>query len=161
MNNNKCIRPNLLDPIMKKKIIKTLNPPVEDYWAPTKSGAKSFIENYIKPNIGFFIFVILVILFLFYRYRVIKKGRERSELENQLNGEIIEPVPIQSNNIISTNDYSQLLMYLYEKQKDSLREPIHKNFSSRMLPAKPHTQEAKLAYPIYPHAKATLTPKRK
>ena len=46
MNNNKYPKPNLLDPIMCEKIIKTLNPPPEDYWAPTKNSFQSFYQNF-------------------------------------------------------------------------------------------------------------------
>ena len=55
------------------------------------------------------------------------------------------------------DDYTKLLMYLYEKQKDSLREPIHKNYSDRMKPAR--ITEPKFAYPIYPYTKGgSLSP---
>ena len=75
-NNNKILKPNLVDPIVEQRIIKTLNPPVEDYWAPTKNSFQSFFRKYIKPNIVFIIIIILFILYLFYRYRMIKKTRE-------------------------------------------------------------------------------------
>ncbi len=32
MNKNNRLKPNLLDPVIKQKIIKTLNPVKEDYW---------------------------------------------------------------------------------------------------------------------------------
>jgi len=82
MNNNKHLKPNLLDPIVEKKIMKTLNPPKEDYWAPTKNGFKSVYDKFIRPNIGLVIFIIIIIFFLIYRFRSIKKKREITEVEN-------------------------------------------------------------------------------
>ena len=187
MNNNKRLKPNLLDPIVRKRIVKTLNPPVEDYWAPTKNTAQTFFQKYIKPNVGLFIVIIIFILFLFYRYRMIKKNRETSEIEKLYNQQnehqnqhqnghdnpadqaivtVVHhnepnkdnpPGKNQPDPKKETDDYTRLLMYLYEQQKDSMREPIHKNYSSRMKPAK--TIGPKFAYPMYPYAKGgTLTP---
>lgn len=175
MNINKHFKPNLLDPIVKKRIVKAMNPPKDDYWAPTKTTARSFYQNYIKSNIGFFIVLVIFILFLFYRYRIIRKNRVTSEIEKtyklQDDPNVIiyntEPKiehefnqPPKKDIHISQKDmdeYAQLLMYLYEQQKDSLREPINKNYSSRMKPAKPNGP--KFAYPVYPYANGgTLTP---
>ena len=46
MNANKKIKPNLLDPIIEKKIVKTLNPQEEDYWGPTKNVFQHFYQKH-------------------------------------------------------------------------------------------------------------------
>ncbi|XWV26080.1 hypothetical protein QJ857_gp1000 [Tupanvirus soda lake] len=163
MNNNKHLKPNLLDPIMEKKIIKTLKPPNHDYWAPAKSGVKSFFENYIKPNIGLVILIIVVILFLIYRYRVIKKDREAKEVEKiykniygidmKQTNDNIQTTPQDTYSVKDTQsldknsqDYANLLLYLYNQQKESSREPQLKKYNNRMA------STPKLAYPMYPYA---------
>ncbi|XWV24833.1 mg596 protein [Tupanvirus deep ocean] len=164
MNNNKHLKPNLLDPIIEKKIIKTLKPPNHDYWAPAKSGVKSFFENYIKPNIGLVIFIIIIILFLIYRYRVIKKDREAKEIEkfykntygidiNQENNDnqikLQDPIHIKDSIPLDKNsqDYTNLLLYLYNQQKESSREPQLKKYNNKTM------TNTKLAYPMYPYAR--------
>jgi hypothetical protein len=149
MNNYKHLKPNLLDPIIKKKIIKTLKLPVNDYWAPVKSGLKSFIENYIKPNIGLVVFIILIIIFLIYRYRTIKEEKKNTygtnappENKKQLHSDT---------NGHETNEYTDLLLQLYNSQKENLREPPIKQNR--------HIATTKFAYPMYPYAQGgTLAP---
>ena len=95
---------------MSKKIIKTLNPPPQDYWAPTKNTLKIFVQKYIKPNIYFIIIIIIIILFLLYRYRTIKNKREQ-----------------QNNNYQDDQDkrkYMDILLNIYNQNKENLREPL-------------------------------------
>lgn len=168
MYKNKRLKPKLLDPIIEKKIIKTLKPPQEDYWAPTKNSFQSFFQNYIRPNVYLIIFIIIICLLLLYRYRVIKNDRE-----NKLNK--IQPAPAQnymSNNInfrhnsnvsiplernYTDEEYADLLLHLYNQQKEDAREPKIKHFNNRMMPVS--KQVPKLAYPLYPYSKGgTLAP---
>lgn len=186
--SRKYIRPNLVEPILKQKIVKTLNPKVEDYWAPTKNTAQSFVRNYIKPNMWFFIVLLIFGLFLLYRYRMIKRKNEDIRSEASANTSDVTNSQLTKSNTDTENsnstsasnsaysssasllpsstyssdteisnkeaqEYANMIMYLYDKQKDSLREPINRNFSNRMLPAK-----SKLAYPTYPYGKGSLIP---
>lgn len=155
MNNIKQLKPNLLDPILVKKINKTLNPPIEDYWEPTRNTARSFFENYIKPNAILFILFLVFILFLFYRYQVIKKNREETELvdlyQKQLYQTVINNDPtnraqyVQNNNL---DQRAQLFLNLYEEQKNIMREPIYRKYSNRMKPVQVNSPN--FAYPMYP-----------
>ena len=165
MNNNKRLKPNLVDPIMSKRIIKTLAPEKPDYWAPTKNGLRSFYNNFIKKNIAFVIIVILFILFLIHRYRSIKKDRDDKIIENIDADVMCPPVPVVNTNTsinssgkkkdASTDEYTKLLLQYYNYEKESAREPVIKKFSNRMNPA----PGPKLAYPMYPYTKGgTLLP---
>lgn len=150
MNNNKHLKPNLLDPIVEKKIIKTLKPIQPDYWAPAKNSARSFVDNFIKPNIPLLLFIMVIIIFLIYRYRITKKKRE---IENTsiLYGNGYQPKK-------EINDTTNTLIQLYNQQKDFLREPpINDIDIKRMTPVRVDTP--KLAYPMYPYGKnGTLLP---
>ena len=126
MNIRKYIRPNLLDPMLERRIIKTLNPAKPDYWAPTKNVAKNFFQNFVKQNIWLIIFIVIIILFLIYRYRVIKKNRE---------------LIVTNQPDIKSNNYSTMIMEAYNIQKERLREPkIEQNPPNNNF-----------AYPMYPY----------
>lgn len=161
MNNNKRLKPNLVDPIMSKRIIKTLAPEKPDYWAPTKNSLRSFYNNFIKKNVAFVIIVIFFILFLIYRYRSIKKDREEKFIEN-IDTSANCPVVSDTNKNFSEkkndapmDEYTKLLLQYYNYEKESAREPVIKKFSNRMNPA----PGPKLAYPMYPYTKGgTLLP---
>ena len=151
MNNNKHLKPNLIDPLIERKIMKTLKPPENDYWKPAKSSFKSFFEVYVKPNIGLVIMIVIIIIFLIYRYRIIQKEREARELEMTykkiygieipVNNQIQQnnQNKIQQKNTAEINEYTDLLLQLYNQQKEKLREPRIKN-------------QTKFAYPMYPYA---------
>ena len=161
-NNNRHIKPNLVDPIIEKKIIKTLNPPREDYWAPTKNILQSFYQNYIKTNIPLIIFIIILILFLIYRYRSVREQRGQ-EYQNIDPTQPIVSVPQQpllheraidkpndkSLSKKDTNEYTNLFLALYNQQKETMREPPVRNISNRMNPA----PIPRFAYPIYPYGR--------
>lgn len=155
MNNNKRLKPNLLDPIIGQKIIKTLNPPVEDYWAPTKNNFVSFYHNYIKQNTSLIIMIVIIILFLIYRYRITKKERESLELEqNYLSTENTLP-PRQAQKTIpkeELNEYTNMLLNFYNQQKETLREP---SIETKQIQK---GTGVKLAYPMYPYSKGSLAP---
>lgn len=149
MNYNKHIKPNLLEPIISKKIIRTLNPPKEDYWEPTKNTMTQFYHNYIFPNILLILFIIFVLILLFYRYRITKKEREDKPQEN-FKSEL--PIINQENSSkISETMYmypnAQTLFDTYNFQKEEAREPQIKKFSTRVNPA------PRFAYPLYPYTK--------
>jgi len=164
MNKNKRLKPNLLDPMVEKKIIKTLKPIKEDYWAPTKNTFQSFFQNYIKPNLLLVFIIFLIIFFLVYRYRNIKKEKEKQELEKIYN-------PISNTNIVTItdskqttpndtqkktdnisekniNEYTNLLLQYYNLQKENLREPTSSKNRNR---PKILMNQPKLAYQIYPY----------
>jgi|SRR5271154_4061104 len=162
MNKNNRLKPNLLDPIIKQKIIKTLNPVKEDYWEPTKNIFQTFYQKYIRPNIYLILFIIFILLVLLYRYRVIQKDRQKNtEMANEMPD---NEMPNNESNEI--NDYTNLIMTAYNQQKEDSREPPIKKFSERVEPAPIKTnlknnlknnlkknQMPRFAYPIYPYAK--------
>lgn len=127
MNINKRLKPNLIDPIMEQKIIKTLKP--ADYWAPTKNVLHDFYKDYIKPNIILIIIIIFICMLLFYRYWTIKNER--------INEPSKKPQPILKYQTLNKNQ-SDLLLEYYYKQKEASLEP------------KPKSMQ--LAYPLYPYS---------
>jgi hypothetical protein len=155
---NKHIKPNLLDPILSKKIIMTLNPPKEDYWEPAKNFSQILYQKYIRPNIMFIIFLLFVLLILFYRYRIVKTERDRKNLEGII---VAEQSTDNYNSSISstlqpdsTNDgYAQIAMLLYNSQKDASTEPkirMPPNTSNR-IEYIDKNQSPGYVYPVYPH----------
>lgn len=177
MNNNKHRKPNLMDPLIEKKIIKTLKMPTEDYWAPTKSTFRSFFREYIRPNISLIIFIVIIILFLIYRYRTIKHERENREIEKIYETAYGFPygnpsikhidhidhidyagykIPqinknTQSKQISKKNidEYTNLLLNAYNLQKENMREPNIKKINNRINPAPTNN----FAYPMYPYGR--------
>ncbi len=129
MNQTKHLKPNLLDPILEKKIINTLNPPQDNYWEPTKNIFHNIYKKYIRPNITLVIIFIIILLLLLYRYRIIKNKRV-NKLDNDQ--QIID-------------EYTNYFIESYNQQKEDLREPI-KTDMSRIDNKKPS-----LAYPMYPY----------
>ncbi len=156
MNINKRLRPNLLDPVIEKKIIKTLKPIQPDYWAPTKNKIQSIYLNFIKPNIFLLLFIFFIILLLIYRYQTTKKDREKRELEKNYenldddnkNNSIKNKMPKKE-----INEYTNLLLQLYNHQKENLREPLAKKSSKSK-----YTMSPKHAYPMYPYDGGSLAP---
>ena len=147
-------KPNLIDPIFQKKIVTRLTPPpLEDYWAPTKDHAHSIWQNIIKPHILLMLVIICIIIFLLHRYLNIKKKKHD------------EPLKTTKDNLFE-NKYSnnkeeddfKLMLYLYNKQKDSLREPVVRLKSSRAFKDNNKTE---MAYPVYPYGSGDLSPSRK
>lgn len=140
MNRDKRLKPNLVDHVLEKKIIKTLNPPKEDYWAPTKNIFQNFYQNYIKPNISVVIFIIIILLLLLYRYKTTQTRRTKRQNEyvndNQLKHNF------EDTNI--NNDYTKLLLSSYNQQKEILREP-------KINVINQTKNTSGLAYPVYPH----------
>lgn len=141
MNTNKRLKPNLLDPAIPQKIIKTLNPPKPDYWAPTKSTFQNIYQNYIRPNFGLIIVIIIICLLLLYRYRVIKGDRE-----NKQELKIEQPKVIVSNPQI--DEYTNTIINAYNQQKEILREPPIKYVKNQKLN---QNVGPKFAYPMYPY----------
>jgi hypothetical protein len=137
---DKRIKPNLIDPVLEKRIIKTLNPPKEDYWGPTKSGFHSFYNEYIKPNFFFILLFIFFILFLIYRYRMINRAKQDNPI-NQIHQPYIKHHPL---NVMSSDikQYNDMLLQLYNQHKELLREP-----------KKETSDKANFAYPMYPYGK--------
>lgn len=152
--NNKLPKPNLIDPIIRKRIMKTLMPEKPDYWGPTRNSFRSFYNNIIKQNIPLVIFVIFIILFLIYRYRATKRERNEKTISDEQNVPLVATPPLGKQNADrkpdpSTDEYAKLLLQYYNQEKESAREPVIKKFSTRMDPA----PGPKLAYPMYPYTK--------
>lgn len=140
------IKPNLLDPIIGQKIIKTFKPPKSDYWAPVKNSLRSFYQKYIRTNIILVIIIIFIIFFLIYRYHVVKKRKETLEL-NGIN-------EYNTNNNIS--DHVKEILKWYNMQKEKLREP---NFNLGLQHKNNDIYRTNMAYPIYPYGNGgTLVP---
>lgn len=156
MYKNKYLKPNLVDPFIEEKIIKTLKPqPMEDYWAPTKNSIHSFYIDYIIPNIYIIIFIIIILILLVYRYRTIKNEREEKLIVMQYKyPKQNKPV---AENTREVQEKVDLLIKLYNEQKENSREPRIKDINPRMEPA--NIKSPKLAYPMYPYTKGgVLTP---
>ncbi|AEQ32585.1 hypothetical protein [Acanthamoeba polyphaga mimivirus] len=147
---NKPLKPNLVDPIFEKKIIKTLNPTVQDYWAPTKTGLKYLFQNFIRPNILLIIFLIIIALLLFYRYQVVKNNREIKKLEQMYSDKSNINIDVNTDINNSVDKYKDVLLYLYNQQKETMREPKTK---------KKHNITDNFAYPVYPY-KGSLSPSK-
>lgn len=149
MNQNKKLKPNLLDPLLEKKIIKTLTPVQDDYWGPTKNFLKNVFEKYIKPNIFLIIIIIIIVILLIYRYRITKKDRQKKETMNHESRENI--VHDNKDELIKKqiNDYANLVLAAYNRQKEDEREPI---VNHRFI-SKKSDSTMNFAYPMFPYAK--------
>ena len=161
-------KPDLVDPYIERKVIRTLNPPKEDYWAPTKSSAKTFYASYIKPNMTVLIFFCIFLALLYYRYRMVKKNREASEMETFYGPHHIpnpnlyqthKPIqpPIHSKSKPSPAERKAIadLMDFHARQADNMREPIFKGNANE----KP--EPGPFVYPIYPSGNGgSLVPSR-
>lgn len=144
MNANPYLKPDLLDLNVRRKIMNRLKPPQEDYWAPAKSGFRTFFDNYIKTNIMLVVIIVIIILFLIYRYRITKKDREIKAIENFYSKQLNDnKQPNSKNSNDPTNNCAELLLQLYEQQKDKMRDDTI---------AKKAKNESKMAYPIYPYS---------
>jgi hypothetical protein len=107
-NNQKY---QLIDDEQVQQYVNELTPPPKaDYWAPAKSGAKTFYEKWIRPNIFLIVVIILVILFLIYRYKSTKKEKK------------LQPPP-QSNQLKTNADGS---ITLNRDQVQELSEALEK-----------------------------------
>ena len=139
MYNRKHIKPDLFDAMIGKKIIKTLKPPADDYWEPTRNGLSSVWENYIRPNIWFIVGVVVVLVFLIYRYRSIKAEREAQKVADVYksyygpyvgpNGRRLSPENWSPSEYIpgrpktSMDQYADMVLEIYNYQKENAREP--------------------------------------
>jgi hypothetical protein len=169
MNINQRLKPNLVDPKYKAKISRTLNPPQNDYWKPTKNVAQTIWADYIRPNVWFFVFLVFVLVLLLYRYRTIQNQRMEESF-------ITEPKP-EINLDEKLLDYSDVALDIYHHQKECAVEPKTNTNSkkSRVKWATPaneqgqwgqQTQQAqlappnpKIAYPMFGYSKGgTLIP---
>lgn len=122
------IKPNLIDNALPKRIISTLNPP--DQWGPTKGLMRYVFDEYVVPNKGLIICLIILALLLLYRYRSTKNRRD-------------EIIILPEKNDPNETDY---LLEMYKTTKEYQMEPKIKTAeSSRIEMARP-----KLAYPIFP-----------
>lgn len=82
MNVDKRIKPALVDPIIRQKIIKTIKPSKVNYWAPTKNTAEYFYEDYIRPNLFSVILIGIFVMILIYRYAMTQKDKLLREFNN-------------------------------------------------------------------------------
>lgn len=139
MNNNKHLKPNLINPVIEKKIMKTLQPPQYDYWAPTKNTCRNFYRDYLRSNVALIFVMLIVILFLIYRYRVTKNKKQLLPLKE---------LPDQSNHFI--DQYTNLLINAYEQEHELQREPKYHNKINHHS-AKTYYKNRSIAYPIYPY----------
>ena len=156
MNINKRLKPNLLDPKCKIKITRTLNPPREDYWKPTKNVLQTIYADYIRPNFYFFLCLGIFFVFLMYRYRVIQNQR----LEEQFN--LTQDTKVESNENIIT--YSDIALNIYNQQKEKSVEPrVNTDIPNNRVKWAPIKEVEPIgpigsigpqfAYPIFPYAK--------
>ncbi len=164
----KKIKPELIDPYMEKKIIKTLKPKNVDNWEPVKNAVKTFYHNYIRDNIGLCVIILLVIIFFIYRYRYVKKNKEMEMLQqiyinkpeqyytppptyqitnpNSLYGNpnpLINPLYGNSNSLYS-NPNILINPNLYKDQ-------IQISEKNDKKTKKKKSESSKMAYPIFPY----------
>lgn len=109
MNNVKSMKPNLLNPIVEKKLKKTLLPTKENTWEPIKQFGYNIWRNFIRKNIVIIVIILLIVIFLVYRYRVVKKRKEDQEFIGSNNSEQLK--------------HTQMLLDYYKLQKELAREP--------------------------------------
>uniref|UniRef100_A0A6C0CAY6 Uncharacterized protein n=1 Tax=viral metagenome TaxID=1070528 RepID=A0A6C0CAY6_9ZZZZ len=119
--NEKRIKPTLVDPYVRQKIIKTIKPSKVNYWGPTKNAAQYFYEDYIRPNLFSVILIGIFVMILIYRYTLTQKDKLLRELNNE------EKIK---------NPDLDMAMLLYRYQKEMSLEPENKT---------------KVSYPIYPY----------
>lgn len=100
--NNKNLKPDLLNPIFRQRIVNTIKPQHEDYWKPLKD----IYDNYIWPNIYLVLIIILIIIMLIYRYKITQDNRNTQDI-----------IPNE------TTKYTDLALLLYNQQKENAREP--------------------------------------
>ena len=176
---NKPLKPNLLDPLLTQKIVKTLKPQTQDYWGPTKNFAQTIYQKIIKPNIYFFLFILFIIIVLLFRYRNIKLERENREYmttTTNINASVYSPYQSVysgdknlSNMLLQGNLFNlpdaDMAVLLYEQQKELLREPKLKRSGKYRLNESDSDSKSKkvrsdygssdtkpgFAYPVYPN----------
>lgn len=151
MNINKKLKPNLVDPKYRAKIGKTLNPPEDDYWKPTKNVAQTIYADYVRPNIWLFVLILAFLIFLLYRYRIIQNQRVEENLRSKKTQENYSPQN-------PTIDYSDIALHIYNQQKEKSTEPKvnTKRNTDRVNWAQPRDT---FAYPIFPNTPGgTLIP---
>jgi hypothetical protein len=124
MNIDKRIKPALVDPLIRQKIIKTIKPSKINYWAPTKNTAQYFYEDYIRPNLFSVVLIGIFLMILIYRYTLTQKDKLLREFNNE------EKVK---------NPDLDMAMFLYNYQKEMSLEPGSK------------IDKKKISYPIYPY----------
>lgn len=107
--SNDFMKPNLVNPNLKKKIADVLAPPQDDYWAPAKDGAKSFYQYYIRNNMFTIIIIIVIILILIYRFRITREKKR-------------DNVPVLEREKVDPNIVN-IAVQEYNRQKENLREP--------------------------------------
>ena len=141
MNKFTSNRPNLLDPLVTKKIIRTLNSKSNGHFLPVKNTFTSIYTHIILPNIIGIVVIFIAIIVLLYRYRITSNKRTVDAL---------------SSNIYNQKQYddTDLLIDIYTHQKEVSREPKKKQ--------PPQTNESpELVYPMYPSTLGNLEPKSK
>lgn len=110
--NRKQFEPNLIDPIVGKKIINSMKPIEEDYWGSARDMYNKIIDKIVKPNMVLIIIIILVVIYLIYRYRNIKHKNRISELNKN------EDINKKNN-----DEYTDLLKQLYKYEIERTTEP--------------------------------------
>jgi len=83
MNPNKYVKPNLVDPQIRKKLINTIKPTKVSYWEPTKGFAQYFYEDYIRPNLFSVILIGIFVIILIYRYTMSQRNKLISKFEDE------------------------------------------------------------------------------
>lgn len=122
------LKPKLLDPLLQKKIINTLNPQKDTYWQPIKTEFNNIYNKYISRNLFFIIIILFFLLFLFYRYRITQIERIKLLYNQHLSQKDEYSKAIK-------DEYSKAVVDLYDKQKEYMREPLVKKLSSRVINA--------------------------
>lgn len=158
MNINKKLKPNLVDPKYRLKINKTLNPPKQDYWKPTKNVLQMVYSDYVLPNIWIIIFIFVILLLLLCRYRMV----QNQKLEEAF--KLVQDTQVRTDETIN---YSDIAINAYNQQKEKSAEPrINTTKNTNRVNWAPTSQSniletlpSGLAYPMFPYVKGgTLLP---
>jgi len=124
------IKPDLLNPVIRQRLVKTITTPEKQYWKPVTKFFSNLYENYIIPNIYLVLFIIFIIFVLIYRYKITQDNRKKKSPNNVENVAVPEYLRYSE---------PELALMLYQQQRENSREPksVKKKMDS--------------AYPVYPY----------
>lgn len=75
--NSRSLKPDLLDQQLRDKICHGLIKPSDNYWVPVKKDLSTIRDKFFIPNLFFFIAIIILIIFLIYRYNMASRKKKR------------------------------------------------------------------------------------
>lgn len=168
------IEPNLLDSVIRNKIIQKLNPPKEEYWKPASTTAKNIYVKYVRTNIWFFVLLVAIIIFLIYRYFDIRNKNKIKIYQKHVREAYGIEAPIKKT---LYDDYKDILLSAYYQQKERSREPdlalyniseeksksskYYDSIKSSTSSTSSTSSNKPMAYPSYPYSEGRLSEPKK